>query len=255
MHMENETQEFTKKERRELKRQEKLTQRERASKTRLIKKMAVWSIVTLIIAGSVFGMYQLVANVESVEKTGNLINVDFEWAKGAQVASLIVTEYGDFQCPACGAYYPIIKQLEEVFGAEVKFTYRHFPLRQIHGQAELAARASEAAGRQDKFWEMHDLLFENQKSWAEKRNAEDIFIGYATSLELDIEQFKNDLKSDEVKDKVNNDYNGGVRSGVNSTPSFFINDVRIQNPRNFDAFAELINNELSNENSNENGTI
>ena len=118
--------------------------------------------------------------------------------------------------------------------------YRHFPLSQVHSNADTAARASEAAGNQGKFWEMHDKLFETQKTWSNQGNAEDIFAGYAEGLGLDVERFRNDIDSKEVKDRVRDDSQSGVRAGINSTPTFFINGEQIVNPRNLDEFRNVI---------------
>lgn len=159
---------------------------------------------------------------------------------GNQDAKIILVEYSDFQCPACGAYHPIVKQLNLELAGRIKFVYRHFPLTQIHSNARLAALFSEAAGKQNKFWEMHDVLFENQNKWSDDKDAKDLFIEYARSLNLDIEKFKNDLASDDVKGKVEEDFQSGVKLGVNSTPSFFLNGTKLQNPKNYEAFKKLL---------------
>lgn len=163
-----------------------------------------------------------------------------EWIRGNRTASTTLMEYSDFQCPACGAYYPILKQLHQEFGNELRFVYRHFPLRQIHFNAELAARAAEAAGKQGKFWEMHDMIFENQKEWSERGSARNAFIQYAQSLGLDVERFKSDMDAKETKQKVSADYNGGVGFGVNSTPTFFLNGEKLRNPGSYEEFKAVI---------------
>ncbi len=158
--------------------------------------------------------------------------------KGDREAKIILIEYSDFQCPACAAYAPIVKQIAEEFKDSAVFVYRHFPLSQ-HKNAELAALAAEAAGKQGKFWEMHDLIFENQNEWSESQIAEELFVKYATELNINIGQFKNDLISKEIKDKVKNDLRSGEKNGVNSTPTFFLNNKKIQ-PRSYDEFKQLI---------------
>ena len=149
-------------------------------------------------------------------------------------------EYSDFQCPACGVYYPIIKALQQEFGESIVFVYRNFPLRQIHANADLAARSAEAAGKQGKFWEMHDMIFENQKDWASQSNAKKSMIEYAQSLNLDAERFKTDLDSKEVKEKVNNDYLSGIQAKVNAVPTFFLNGTKLQNPESYEEFKKLL---------------
>lgn len=151
-----------------------------------------------------------------------------------------LVEYSDFQCPACGAYYPIVKQLNLELAGRIKFVYRHFPLTKIHENANLAALSAEAAGKQNKFWEMHDMIFENQNKWSDDKDAKNLFIEYARSLNLDIEKFKIDLDSKEVQEKVTNDYQNGIRLGVNSTPTFFLNSTKLQNPASYEAFKKLL---------------
>ncbi|OGZ53670.1 MAG: hypothetical protein A3B25_01335 [Candidatus Ryanbacteria bacterium RIFCSPLOWO2_01_FULL_48_26] len=163
------------------------------------------------------------------------------WTKGNPDAKVRLVEYSDFQCPACGAYYPIVKQIVAEFGDRISLTYRHFPLRNVHESADLAARAAEAAGNQGKFWEMHDMLFVNQTRWTFIPGVAGSAIeGYAKSLGLDIDTFKKDLNSGDTRDKVERDYQSGVAAGVNHTPTFFINGKEIPNPRSYDEFKNAI---------------
>ena len=159
-------------------------------------------------------------------------------------AKVIVIEYADFQCPACRNYYPIMKQLEQEFGGKASFVYSHFPLTGIHMNAEFAARASEAAGKQGKFWEMHDLLFEKQEEWATKGDFMPLFEDYATLVGISVEKFKTDFNSKEVKDLVKGYRNYGNSIGVQSTPTFYINGKKIDNPQSVEAFRILINQAL-----------
>ncbi len=165
-----------------------------------------------------------------------------DWIKGNKESPIVLIEYSDFQCVACANYYPLLKELASEFGDDVAFVYRHFPLRQIFPNAQIAGQAAEAAGKQGKFWEMHDMIFEGQRNWSRQRQgqAEETFASYAAALNLDIEQFKRDIHSKSVEDKVNSDYQSGVRAGVNSTPIFFLNGKRIQNPRSYEEFRKLI---------------
>lgn len=234
-------QNFTKQERRELRRQEKDQKIKQFHCKRIIKRITLWSFAILLVGGAVFGLIKLGSNASSNQTTSLINSVSpSDWSKGAEGAKVGLLEYSDFQCPACGTYYTFIKQLNEKLTEKIQFTYRHFPLKQIHANAELAARAAEAAGRQSKFWEMHDMLFENQSSWSNQRNAKDTFVSYAQSLQLDIGQFENDLNSKEVKEKVESNYQSGIQSGVNATPTFFLNGQKIQNPRSYDEFRNII---------------
>jgi protein-disulfide isomerase len=129
-----------------------------------------------------------------------------------------LVEYGDYQCPHCGRAYPIIKNIQKKLGDNLKFIFRNFPLAESHPNAVNAAVASEAAALQHKFWEMHDHLFEHQN-----RLDDESLVRYATQLHLDVKQFEADFEKPELIQKVDADFESGVRSGVNGTPSFFIN--------------------------------
>jgi len=240
-----EERQITKRERRELKRQEKLEQQENGAKSRLIKRFLLWALVLAGTAGLIFGMVKLGGS--EPEQSAILINAvsPSDWTKGNKEAKVVLVEYSDFQCPACAYYQPLFKKLSEEFGDKITFAYRHFPLRQ-HQNARLAAYAAEAAGRQNKFWEMHDLIFENQNRWENRGDAENIFTGYARTLGLDIDEFKNGLSSKEIKDKVENDYQSGIRSNVNATPTVFLNGEKIKVPPNYDELQNIINEALKN---------
>ena len=138
-----------------------------------------------------------------------------EWLQGMNDAPLAA-------CPHCGAAHLIVKRVLRRAGGDVRFVFRNFPLGQIHPNAVEAAEAAEAAGLQGRFWEMHDLLFENQDAL----EREDL-LGYAKELGLDAARFVRDLDSEAVEERVRADFASGVRSGVNGTPTFFINGVRL----------------------------
>jgi len=159
-------------------------------------------------------------------------------------STVVLMEYSDFQCPACRSYYPLMRQLTQEFGDKITFVYRHFPLSSIHQNAEFAARASEAAAKQGKFWEMHDLLFEKQNEWAKVTNLEPLFISYATLLGLDTEQFKIDWRSKEIKNLVITYRAHAVKAGLQGTPTFFLAGEKIVNPNSIDEFRLLIKKAL-----------
>lgn len=176
-------------------------------------------------------------NVEVTEEDTSLGNSD---------AKVTLIEYSDFQCPACKAYEDIIKQVRESYTAEeLRFVFRHFPLRSIHPNADLAAQAAESAGEEGKFWEMKDVLFEKQSEWAEDKDPRGFFSAYAKGLGLDIAEFEEDMKSDDdSKERVEKDYQSGVALGINSTPTFILNGVIIKNPQSLEEFKALIDAEL-----------
>lgn len=137
---------------------------------------------------------------------------------GEASAPIEIVEYGDFQCPNCGDAFYVIKKIEEVFGNQVRFIFRNFPLSESHQYAKVAALAAEAAGVQGKYWEMHDAIFENQDQLNE-----DLLYELAQKISLDVAQFEKDVQSSALNEKVETDFESGMRSGVSGTPSFFVN--------------------------------
>lgn len=142
-------------------------------------------------------------------------------AQGPEDAALVLVEYGDYECPFCGQAHPIVKHAQRALEDELRFVFRNFPLTQIHPHAMNAARAAEAAGLQGRFWEMHDMLYENQDNLEDEN-----LLVYAAELGLDLDQFTRDLLSPPVTQRILADVQGGARSGVNGTPTFFVNGFR-----------------------------
>lgn len=154
-------------------------------------------------------------------------------------AKINIIKYSDYQCPACKYYVSIEEQLKEEYGSDINIKTKHFPLN-MHEYAQLAARAAEAARVQGKYQEMHDMIFAGQEQWA-RGNAEAMFIGYARSLDMDVEKFRSDMNSADMQRIVMQDKREGVSLNVNSTPTFYINGVKLeQNPRTFEAFKAII---------------
>lgn len=137
---------------------------------------------------------------------------------GNENAHLELVEYGDYECPHCGRAYPIVKDITRQLGDNLKFVFRNFPLSNVHPHAVSAAVATEAAALQGKYWEMHDIIFENQQTL----EVEHLFL-FAHKVGLNLERFKTDIQDEALNDKVEKDFYGGLRSGVNATPTFFIN--------------------------------
>jgi protein-disulfide isomerase len=140
--------------------------------------------------------------------------------QGSPDTGIVLLEYGDYECPYCGAAYPVVKELQKRMKGKMSFAFRNFPLANAHPHAELAAEAAEAAAAQGKFWEMHDALYENQAA-LEPENLEQ----YAAAVGLDLRRFTKEMNEHVYTSKVKDDFRSGVRSGVNGTPSFFINGV------------------------------
>jgi protein-disulfide isomerase len=141
--------------------------------------------------------------------------------QGSAKAPVTLVEYGDYECPYCGEAYSVVKALQERLGDQMRFVFRNFPLAQAHPHAEHAAEAAEAAAAQGKFWEMHDMLYENQDALED----EDL-VRYARALKLDVPRFVKEMEAGTYTERVREDFRSGVRSGVNGTPSFFINGAR-----------------------------
>ena len=158
-------------------------------------------------------------------------------AIGDQNAPLNVVEFGDFQCPACAQAEPILKKVLGQNGEKIYFVFRHYPL-STHKNARIAAQAAETAGIQGKFWEMHDLIYENQKEWSDSGNAEEIFFRYAEQIGLDKSKFKDDI--DKTTTTINDDYALGNKVGVKSTPTFFINGKKYSGVVSEATFQQLL---------------
>ena len=146
---------------------------------------------------------------------------DRDHVQGPADAPVTLLEYGDYECPYCGAAYPIVKQVQAQMGDRLRFVFRNFPISTSHPHAEQAAEAAEAADAQGRFWEMHDHLYEHQRH-LEPGDLR----GYASELGLDVDRFEDELARHVHADRVRDDFMSGVHSGVNGTPSFYVNGVR-----------------------------
>ncbi len=142
-------------------------------------------------------------------------------ARGPAGAPVTLLEYGDYECPHCGHAHSIVQRLEKHFAGKLRFVFRNFPLSNMHPHAEMAADAAEAAGAQGKFWEMHDMLFDNQEDLSE-----DAITDFAGELGLNMEKFSEALESHQYAARLKANFAGGVRNGVNGIPTFFINGAR-----------------------------
>jgi protein-disulfide isomerase len=149
------------------------------------------------------------------------VSEDRDHVQGSADAPVTLVQYGDYECPYCGEAYPIVRDIQARMGERLRFAFRNFPITTSHPHAEQAAEAAEAAGAQGRFWEMHDHLYENQRHLED-----DDLRSYARALDLDAELFDKELAEHVHVDRVHEDFMSGVRSGVNGTPTFFINGLR-----------------------------
>lgn len=160
---------------------------------------------------------------------------DTDHIAGSNDATITLVEYGDYQCPHCGHAYPVVKQIQKDFGSDLRFVFRNFPLTQIHQYAFGAAEAAELAGEYGKFWQMHDLIFENQD-----RLDVPHLVNYAKKLGINEMEFLTRLESNEKAKKVKDDFMGGVESGVNGTPSFFINGAKYDGAWDYEDLKQVL---------------
>ena len=143
-------------------------------------------------------------------------------------APVVVQEFGDYQCPPCGALYPELKKIEGEYGTQIRFEFHYFPLTKMHKNALTATRAAEAAHLQNKFWEMHDRLYRNQKAWAELDNPQPVFLSYARELGLNLAQFQSDMDSNRVEQAIVADIQRASALGVTGTPTIIIDGQQLR---------------------------
>ena len=161
-------------------------------------------------------------------------------AEGPANAPVTLVEYGDYQCPYCGAAFPVVKRLQRALGTKLRFVFRNFPLTQAHPYAMIAAEAAEAAALQGKFWAMHDLLYENQEFLQP-----DLLPAWAEKLGLDVEEWGKAIKQADVFKRIKEDRMSGIRSGVNGTPCFFINGTRYDGTPDYESLVTALEEPLT----------
>ncbi|HKX73588.1 MAG TPA: thioredoxin domain-containing protein [Candidatus Saccharimonadales bacterium] len=202
-------------------------------------------IITIILVAGLACLIWIKGNKSSVESQAAFGGATTEHIIGRKDSVVSVVEYSDFQCPACRAYYPTVRQVIEKYGDRISFEYRHYPLVSLHRNAFAAARASEAAGNQGKFWEMYQILFEDQSAWSEADNAPAIFEAYAKKLNLDLPMYTTAFASSKTSAAIYADMKEFDALGLpKSTPTFLINGRRVEARNNVDDFSRLIDEEL-----------
>ncbi len=215
------------------------------------KKLIFWFIGAVLLIGVVVLIAIFAGGGSSSNPTTNQTNnIKFEKLDsndlefGPKNSKVTLVEYADFQCPACGAYYPMIKQLLSDFNGQMLYVYRFMPLTTIHQNALISAKASYAAYKSGKFLEMEDLLFTNQKDWAEVNDPTSIFISYAESLGIDKNKFSADMNANSTGQFILAQQQRWINDGVNSTPTFAINGKIINNPTSYEEFKKDIQNAM-----------
>lgn len=201
-----------------------------------------WAVIAVIIV--IFGGILLFKGNDATGPANSNAKPSSHVA-GTNTTGVTLVEYGDFQCPFCAQYYPLVKQVKEKYNDKITFQFRNLPLLQAHQNSFAAARAAEAAGLQGKFWEMHDVLYENQKSWSSSGEVVTILEGYARQMGLNMTQFKKDFSSSAVNDTINADIAEFEKTGQDkSTPTFFLDGKKIS-PKSLDEFSKAIDNEIA----------
>ena len=236
---------ITKEERRQRRRDERESQSRLDFRHRFTRRVVIWTIVVAVLVGIGWLMFREAGNLpQTTDGTLSVPVSASDLITGPASASVTLLEYSDFQCPACGAFHPILQQFlaDPQASGKVRLVYRYFPLRTIHANAQGSAQAAQAASLQGKFWQMHDRLFEQQAAWENlsQSAAKDKFISYAGDLGIDVPKFTADFDSDAVKNAIQADYDSAVSSGVDSTPTFFVNGNKLPSPTSYDAFKSSV---------------
>jgi len=201
-----------------------------------------WGVIIIILAIA-GGIIAFSGNKpDSSSKNSNTLTNHVE-GKGSTGVTLV--EYGDYQCPFCGQYYPIVKQVQAEFADKIFFQFRNFPLISAHPNAFAGARAAEAAALQNKFWEMHDLLYENQSVWSGTTDPTTLFKSYAQQLGLNATRFQTDYASSKVNDLINADMAEGNKLQITGTPTFFIDGKKVEISGSVASFEKVINAEIA----------
>ncbi|HYK08260.1 MAG TPA: thioredoxin domain-containing protein [Candidatus Eisenbacteria bacterium] len=233
---------LTKDERKHLRQEEWREKADKEQKKKLYQTVAWWSFGGMLLVLAIWALVVFSQGSSSLSsatlKQPPVTKADFQTNPSGAKATLV--EYADFQCPACKAYDPIVRQLLKDYGEKLNLVYRMFPLKTVHQNAINSAKAAYAASLQGKFWEMHNRLFDAQDSWATLPDPESVYVGYTKDLGLDTNTFKKDYEAQATSDFVNNSYDAALNVGVNSTPTFFLNGNQLTNPAGYADFKKLI---------------
>ena len=198
-----------------------------------MKKFLPFVVILIVLVAAIAGGWILLrssrqsqnSSAPTPDPAGDVQGAQPPHVRGNPNAPVTVEEFGDFQCPSCGNYYPELKKIESEYGDKLKVIFREYPLVPLHEHSLLAAQAAEAAGLQgeDKFWAMHDKLYENQAKWTEAKDLMPFFVDYAKQIGLDTDRFMKDLNGEKVAARIFQDGKRVHALGLNGTPSFFVN--------------------------------
>lgn len=188
-------------------------------------------IILLVVVLGLGGIFVVGKNKSDSANTSanSTVGTTSNHVQGENAKNVNLVVFGDFQCPVCSEYYKLEKQIVQDYGKDISFRFMHFPLDSIHPNARAASRAAEASGLQGKFFEMHDILYENQSTWSAASDSLSIFTSYAKGIGLDVEKFKSDFATETVNSTINADLKEGNSKGVSGTPTYFLNGKKLDN--------------------------
>jgi protein-disulfide isomerase len=209
---------------RKIKEQKQQAAKQREQTRKLMLKVGTFVVAPMLLLFVLYTLFSQGPTYSTVEI------VDTDHVRGSTAAPVSITVYADFQCPACATEHETMTRIWPDIRDKAHLVFRHFPITASHPHSWTASLYAEAAGKQGRFWEMHDYLFATQANWAGLQNAEEEFDSYALALDLDLEQLQADITSDEIVQKVRNDQRSGNASGVRATPAVFINGRQLARP-------------------------
>ncbi|MCJ7805747.1 DsbA family protein [Patescibacteria group bacterium] len=212
--------------------------------------LAIGAATLIILFGGIFLMSRSnksSSNTSQVPANSQLLvrSDSYKTATDSASAKVTVVEFGDFECPACQEAHPVTKQMLKDYDGKVNFVFRNFPLPQ-HTKAQISSEAAEAAGAQDKYWEMYDKIYENPGEWENSESPLDVFSGYAKDIGLDVTKFENDVKANKFSNKIQQDMADGIALGINSTPTFYINGQQMVGVPDYSQLKQVIDKALGN---------
>lgn len=206
----------------------------------------------LILAACIVGFFGIILMTKKDTATNNTSGGQMTNHMVEGTSGVTLIEYGDFECPACYRFFPIVEEVREKYKGKLTFQFRHFPLVEIHQNALVAARAAEAADKQGKFWEMYNVLYTAQQEWSKLTDPTATFESYAKQIGLNVDQFKNDMKSEEINSLVQADRNEAKRLGFTSTPTFVLDGQQLTDARDtVEYFSQKIDEAIANKQKND----
>ncbi|MDB5178212.1 MAG: oxidoreductase [Patescibacteria group bacterium] len=211
------------------------------------REAKILTAILVVVAGGMIGLFAIANKSPDTgpAPVGDKTKIIRDNSHKEGTGAIQLVEFGDYQCPACGAAYPNVKQVMKEYDGKVTLYFRNFPLTQIHKNAMTGAEAAEAAADQGKFWEMHDKLYEKQTDWSEESDPTTKLAGYAKDLGLDVDKFKKALSNEQFKNLIGQDTADANALNVQATPTFFINGTQYQGKNDYPSLRDAIEAQLS----------